>query len=161
MDFAARWRARRARPESRHPEPDRDIAALYLRWTWLRAVFHRGWWLSTSLYLVVVADLSASQLLFYGAVLALTMLLAEVPTGVMADAISRKRSLVLAHLVMGSGMLMMGFVTAFWLILVTQVLWGLGWTFSTGADVAWLPRCCFVHHSWGTAERDIPWRSAR
>ena len=66
------------------------------------------------------------------------MLVAEVPTGVMADAISRKGSLMLAHVVMASGMLMMGFVTAFPWILVTQVLWGLGWAFSTGADVAWL-----------------------
>jgi len=130
--------------------PDRDVAALYLRWTWLRAVFHRGWWLATSLYLVVVAELSASQLVFYGAVMAFTMVVAEVPTGIMADAISRKWSLVIAHLVMGSGMLMMGFVTAFPLLLLTQVLWGLGWTFASGADVAWL-----------TDELDRPERTAR
>jgi hypothetical protein len=29
-------------------------------------------------------------------------------------------------------------VTAYPLILCTQVLWGLGWAFSGGADVAWL-----------------------
>ena len=56
----------------------------------MRAVFHRGWWLVTSLYLVVVANLSASQLVFYGAVLAFTMLVAEIPTGVMADVVSHK-----------------------------------------------------------------------
>lgn len=118
--------------------PNADIATTYQRWTFMRAVFHRGWWLVTSLYLVVVADLSASQLALYGAVLAITGLLAEVPTGVMADAISRKWSLVIAHLVLGAGMVLMGFVTTFPLILVSQVLWGLGWTFASGADVAWL-----------------------
>jgi MFS family permease len=41
-------------------------------------------------------------------------------------------------------------VTAFPLLLVTQVLWGLGWAFSTGADVAWL-----------TDELDRPERIAR
>lgn len=117
---------------------DRDVAGTYVRWIWMRAVFHRGWWLAASVYLVVVAELSASQLLIYAAVMAATGLVAEVPTGVMADAISRKWSLVVAHLVMGSGMVMLGLVTEFPLILATQVLWGLGWTFSSGADVAWV-----------------------
>jgi MFS family permease len=56
----------------------------------------------------------------------------------MADTISRKRSVVIAHLVMGAGMLATGLVTAFPALVVTQMLWGLGWTFSRGADVAWL-----------------------
>jgi MFS family permease len=117
---------------------DRDVAALFIWWSSIHAMFHRGWWLVTSLYLVVEADLSAAQLLVYGAVLALTTVATEVPTGVMADTVSRKWSLVLAHLVMGVGMTMTGFVTAFPLILVTQVLWGLGWTFLSGADIAWV-----------------------
>ena len=33
---------------------------------------------------------------------------------------------------------MTGLVTTFPLLVVTQVLWGLGWAFSTGADVAWV-----------------------
>ena len=118
--------------------PDRDVAATFLRWTFLRATFHRGYWLVTSLYLVVEADLSAFQLVFLGTAQGLTALLAEVPTGVMADTISRKRSVVIAHLVMGAGMLATGLVTAFPALVVTQMLWGLGWTFSSGADVAWL-----------------------
>ena len=116
----------------------RDVAATYLRWTFLRATCHRGYWLVTSLYLVVEADLSAFQLVFLGTAQGLTALLAEVPTGVMADTISRKRSVVIAHLVMGAGMLATGLVTAFPALVVTQMLWGLGWTFSSGADVAWL-----------------------
>ncbi len=119
-------------------QPTRDVAATFLRWSTTRAVFHRGWWLLTSLYLVVEAGLTASELLVYGAVLALTTVVAEVPTGVIADTISRKRSLVIAHIVMGTGMTLMGFVTNFELILVPQVLWALGWTFSSGADIAWV-----------------------
>ena len=37
--------------------PTRDVAQLFVRWTCVRAVFHRGYWLVTSLYLVVEADL--------------------------------------------------------------------------------------------------------
>ncbi|MDA0353584.1 MAG: MFS transporter [Chloroflexi bacterium] len=123
-----------------HPSPGspRDVARTFIWWSSIHAVFHRGWWLVTSLYLVVEAELSAAQLLVYGAVLALTTVVAEVPTGVMADTISRKWSLVIAQLVMGAGMAMTGFVTAFPLILLTQVLWGLGWTFASGADIAWV-----------------------
>ncbi|MGH7339742.1 MAG: MFS transporter, partial [Candidatus Rokuibacteriota bacterium] len=39
---------------------------------------------------------------------------------------------------MGTAMLVTGLVTAFPALLATQMLWGLSWTFSTGADVAWL-----------------------
>ena len=79
----------------------------------------------------------------------ITVLVSEVPTGVMADTISRKWSLVIAHLVMGVGMLATGLVTAFPALVVTQMLWGLGWTFSSGAEVAWL-----------TDELDRPARTA-
>ena len=79
-----------------------EVATTCIRWISMRAVFHRGWWLATSLYRVVVADLSASQLVFYGAAMALTMVVAEIPTGVMADTVSRKGSLLIAHVVMVS-----------------------------------------------------------
>ena len=118
--------------------PARDIATRYLQWTFLRAVLHRGWWLVTSLYLVSVADLSAFQLVFLGTAQNLTALVFEVPTGVLADTISRKWSVVFAHLLMGAGMVATGLVTSFPALVATQMLWGLSWTFSSGADVAWL-----------------------
>jgi MFS family permease len=68
----------------------------------------------------------------------MTLLLGEVPAGVWADTVSRKWSLVIAHLFMGAGMLLTGLVTGFPLLVATQVLWGLGWAFSSGADVAWI-----------------------
>lgn len=115
-----------------------DVARVYTRWVFLRAVLHRGWWLVTSLYLVVVADLSPFELVFLGTAQNLTALLFEVPTGVLADTVSRKWSVVLAHLLMGIGMMATGMVTAFPALVATQMIWGLAWTFSSGADVAWL-----------------------
>lgn len=116
----------------------RDIAALFLRWTCLRAVLSRGYWTVASLYLVVDAHLSAFQLLLLGTVMGITLVLSDIPTGVWSDAIGRKWPLVIGHLFVAAGMIMMGVVTAFPLILVTQILWGLGWAFISGADVAWL-----------------------
>lgn len=116
----------------------RDIAATFQRWIWMRAVLHRGYWLAASLYLVAEADLSAFQLVFVGTAQSLTALAFEMPTGVMADTVSRKWSMVVAHLVMGAGMVATGLLTDFPSLVVTQMLWGLGWTFSSGAEVAWL-----------------------
>jgi MFS family permease len=68
----------------------------------------------------------------------LSLLLANIPVGVWADAISRKWVLTLGQLVLAAAMVLTGLVTAFpWLVL-TQVLWGLGWACLIGADVAWL-----------------------
>ncbi len=115
-----------------------DVAATFLRWTLLRALLHRGYVLTSSLYFVLEADLSASQLVLLGTVVGVTLLLGEVPAGVWADTISRKWSLVIAHVLMGASMVMTGVVTSFPLLVATQVLWGSGWAFSSGADVAWM-----------------------
>ena len=115
-----------------------DLVAVFLRWTWWRAALHRGWWLVTSVYLVVDADLSASELVLIGAAQAGVGLLFEVPAGVVADTLSRKWSLVLSHVLMGSAMIATGLVTDFGPLVATQMLWGLSWTFASGADVAWI-----------------------
>ncbi len=115
-----------------------DIARIFLRWAFARSWCFRGYWIVTSLYLVVVADLSAFQLVFLGTAMELTVLVSEVPTGVMADTVSRKWSLVVSHGLMGTGMIITGLVDAFPSLLAAQMIWGVGWTFSSGADVAWV-----------------------
>lgn len=115
-----------------------DLTAAYLRWAFFRAALARGWWLATALYLVVVADLSPSQLVLIGVFQGLTVVVAEVPAGVLADTVSRRLALIVAHVVMGAGMAMTGFVTAFPLLVISQCLWGLGWAIASGADVAWI-----------------------
>jgi MFS family permease len=117
---------------------ERGVAGRFQRWILTRAAFHRGYWLVASLYLVVEAELSPFQLVFIGTAQGITALVFEVPTGVMADTVSRKWSIVTAHLVMGAGMLATGLLTSFQALVVTQMLWGIGWTFSSGAEVAWL-----------------------
>jgi MFS family permease len=123
----------------RNPPPDGDeTATTFLRWTYMRAASHRGYVLVSSLYFVVTAQLSAFQLLVLGAAVAVTLVLSDIPAGVWSDAFSRKWPLVIGHGFLAAGMVLTGVVIAFPLILLTQVLWGLGWAFSTGADVAWI-----------------------
>jgi MFS family permease len=114
------------------------VAATFLRWTFTRAVFHKGYVLVSGLYFVINARLSAFQLIMLGTVMSATLLSSDIPTGVWSDAVSRKWPLVIGHGFLAAGMVMTGLVTAFPLLLVTQVLWGVGWGFSSGADVAWI-----------------------
>jgi MFS family permease len=114
------------------------LVVAFVRWTWMRAVLHNGWWLVASVYMVVDAGLSAAQIVLIGSVQGIFALVCEVPAGVLADTISRKWSLVLSQVLMGTAMLATGFVTSFTLLVATQVLWGLSWTFASGADIAWI-----------------------
>ncbi|MEV0802747.1 MFS transporter [Kribbella sp. NPDC050281] len=114
------------------------MVTVFLRWTWLRAVLHNGWWLVTSVYLVVDAGLSPAQLVLIGAAQSGFALVCEVPAGVVADTISRKWSLVISQVLMGTAMLTTGLVDSFPALLATQVLWGISWTFASGSDVAWI-----------------------
>jgi predicted MFS family arabinose efflux permease len=118
--------------------PGPDPVAVFLRWIWWRALLHNGWWLVTSVYLVVDAGLSPSQLVLIGVAQGAVALAFEVPAGVVADTISRRWSLVVSHALMGAAMIATALVTDFRLLLATQMLWGLAWTFASGADVAWI-----------------------
>ena len=117
---------------------DSSLTTAYLRWAFIRAALARGWWLTTAVYLVTVADLSPPELVLIGVFQGCTVLVAEVPAGVLADTISRRLALVIAHVVMGAGMALTGLVTEYPLIVLSQCLWGLGWAISSGADVAWI-----------------------
>jgi MFS family permease len=79
----------------------------------MRAALYNGWWLATSLYLVIDGGLTSSQLVFIGVAQGIAALIFEVPAGVFADMISRKWSLVISHILMGVAMLGTGLVKSF------------------------------------------------
>jgi DHA3 family tetracycline resistance protein-like MFS transporter len=91
-----------------------------------------------SLYEIHVAKLSPLQLVLVGTTLELTVLLCEVPTGIVADVYSRRLSIIIGFCLIGAGFLLEGLVPLFATILLAQVLWGLGYTFTSGATQAWL-----------------------
>ena len=78
------------------------------------------------------------QLVFLGTVLEASVLVFEVPTGVVADVYSRKTSVVIGYAIMGSGLALEGLIANFGTILVAQVVWGFGYTFISGASQAWV-----------------------
>jgi DHA3 family tetracycline resistance protein-like MFS transporter len=93
---------------------------------------------AASLYEIRVAGLSPLQLVLVGTTLELTVLLCEVPTGVVADVYSRRLSIIIGFFIVGLGFLLEGSLPLFVPILLAQVLWGLGYTFTSGSRQAWL-----------------------
>jgi len=89
-------------------------------------------------YQLQVAHLNPLQLVLVGTVLEITVFLAQVPTGALADVYSRRLAVILGLTIMGAGSLLEGSIPQFWAILLAQVFWGIGITFTDGADSAWI-----------------------
>ena len=89
-------------------------------------------------YQVTMAQLNPLQLVLVGTVLELTCFLFEVPTGIVADVYSRKLSVVIGMALIGLGFMLEGLFPHFELILLAQVVWGIGATFTSGATEAWI-----------------------
>ena len=89
-------------------------------------------------YFVTVIGLTPLQLVLVGTALEATVFLFEVPTGVVADVYSRRLSIILGMFLMGAGFVVWGAFPIFAAALLGQALWGLGSTFTSGAEAAWI-----------------------
>src|SRR5215471_6732191 len=78
--------ARRERATSdlhrHHDLEKRNVVTIFLSWRYMRAVFHRGYVLTSSLYFVVTAHLSASQIVLLGTAMSVTLVVLNIPTGI-------------------------------------------------------------------------------
>ncbi|MFA8342504.1 MAG: MFS transporter [Rhodothermaceae bacterium] len=91
-----------------------------------------------SVYHIEMVKMTPFQLVLTGTILEAACFLFEVPTGIIADNYSRKLSLFIGLLVMGAGLFIEGFFPVFIAVALAQVIWGIGATFLSGADIAWL-----------------------
>lgn len=90
------------------------------------------------LYQVQVAGLSPFQLILVGTVMEATCFLFEIPTGIVADLYSRRLSALIGAFVVGIGILIQGIWPSFGPIVLATVVWGIGYTFVSGAVDAWI-----------------------
>lgn len=97
-----------------------------------------AWGLPAMVWWVVDLRLSPFRLAVLGTALVLTILVAETPTGVVADLYSRKYSVVAAYVVMGTAMALGPVTEMFGVLIVWQVMWAIGWTLQSGAATAWM-----------------------
>ncbi len=89
-------------------------------------------------YFVTTAKLDPLQLVLVGTSLEASIFLFEIPTGIVADAVSRRLSVILGVFLMGIGTFLSGLIPVFIPILIAQMIWGLGYTFTSGALDAWI-----------------------
>ena len=95
-------------------------------------------WVVIAVYLVQELGLSPLELVLMGTAMEAAVFLFEVPTGVIADTYSRKVSLIIGYLGMGVAWLLVGLVAQAWLIIALWALWGISYTFTSGAYQAWI-----------------------
>ena len=95
-------------------------------------------WIVMSLYLVSVLHLSPLQLVLMGTAMEGTVFLCEIPTGLVADTYSRRLSLVIGFLGMGAAWLLVGVVDSAPAVIVLWAVWGISYTFTSGAYEAWI-----------------------
>ncbi len=92
----------------------------------------------TAVYRFVVVGLNPFELLLVGTVLEGSTFLFEIPTGVVADVRSRRTSIIIGLLLIGAGFAFEGAIALFVTVLIAQVMWGVGYTFISGAREAWI-----------------------
>jgi DHA3 family tetracycline resistance protein-like MFS transporter len=89
-------------------------------------------------YLATYVTTDPFQLTLIWTVFTTTTLLFEIPTGVVADVYSRRLSVIIGFAMIGVGALIEGVFQIFELVLLAQVVWGIGFTFQSGALDAWI-----------------------
>jgi DHA3 family tetracycline resistance protein-like MFS transporter len=115
-----------------------NATTVYLFIEFTASAFFSMMFVTMSLYEATVAGLTPVQLVLVGTTLEISAFVFEIPTGIVADVYSRRLSIIVGYLLMGLGFLVEGLLPAFLPILLAQVLWGLGYTFTSGATQAWL-----------------------
>ena len=91
-----------------------------------------------AIYYVSQAGLNPLQLVLLGTIMEVAVLFFEIPTGLVADYFGRKKSLIIGTFIIGSAHLLEGSIPEFWAIAIGAALWGIGWTFISGAETAWV-----------------------
>ena len=115
-----------------------NIQNIYYLFTSSRAFCIQIVFTLSAIYYVSQAGLNPLQLVLLGTIMELAILFFEIPTGLVADFFGRKKSLVIGTFMIGSAHLLEGSIPSFWAIAVGAALWGIGWTFISGAETAWI-----------------------
>lgn len=109
----------------------------YTAEAWLSFAFAVTFTVS-AVYFVLEVGMNPLELVLVGTAMELTVFLFEIPTGVVADTYSRRLSIVIGWVVMGLGLILAGLVPHLAAVLGGWAIWGLGYTFTSGAEQAWI-----------------------
>jgi MFS family permease len=113
------------------PIPDRNIGIYYILTCAQTASFVSANWIFFWLRLMTYGQLGLVDALGFA-----FGLLMEIPTGAIADMMSRRRTLMLAYAFAGAGYLVMAASDAAWVLILGFWLTQIGWAFYSGAAEA-------------------------
>ena len=92
----------------------------------------------TPLYRIESAGLNPLELVLVGTFMEAAVFIFEIPTGIVADVYSRRLSVIIGTIGMGVGFMVEGAYPHVGTIMAAQILWGITYTFTSGATEAWL-----------------------
>jgi MFS transporter, DHA3 family, tetracycline resistance protein len=115
-----------------------DAYTVYLVASAVSAFAFASAFTTSAVYRYEEAGLDPLQLVLLGTALEAAIFLFEIPTGVVADLYSRRLSVIIGYGMIGAGMLLEGSLPLFATVLLAQLVWGVGYTFISGAEDAWL-----------------------
>lgn len=125
-----------------------SASQIYLLMTFMMSLAASTIFTTYSIYYVLELGLNPLQLVLIGTVLEVTVLIFEGITGIVADTYSRKLSVIIGMFVLGFAFVLEGSIVwimqpasvlpAFGWLLISQMLYGIGWTFFSGSDIAWI-----------------------
>ncbi|HEX6543960.1 MAG TPA: MFS transporter, partial [Ktedonobacterales bacterium] len=116
----------------------RNAYRIYLLLSGLSAAFMSLYGTIAAIYRVSTAGLDPLQLVLVGTVLEGACFVVGIPTGILADILSRRLLVVIGFLLEGVGFALEGAIPHFEAILIAQVLWGSGAMCLDGAIEAWV-----------------------
>jgi DHA3 family tetracycline resistance protein-like MFS transporter len=91
-----------------------------------------------AIYYVVQVKMDPLQLVLVGTAVESTIFIFEIPTGIVADMVSRRLSVIAGMFILGAAFVLEGSLPVFAAILLAEALRGVGETFLSGAKEAWL-----------------------
>ena len=91
-----------------------------------------------TVYYIQTVGMNPLQLVLVGTAVEVTVFLFEVPTGVLADTYSRRLSIVIGIALVGLCYVIQGSVAIFAIIILAEIVRGIGETFISGAESAWI-----------------------
>jgi len=125
-----------------------DATRIYRLMAFITSLANATMFTTYAIYHVVGLGLNPLELLLVGMVLEVAVLVFEGITGVIADTYSRRTSVIIGMFVLGTGFVLEGsamwlgeegtLLTAFAWLLIAQAVFGIGFTFVSGADSAWM-----------------------
>jgi DHA3 family tetracycline resistance protein-like MFS transporter len=101
------------------------------------AILRTTMYLVITIYYVLVVHMNPLQLVLVGTLLEITYFAFQMPTGLFADVVSRRLSIILGWTICGAMFALEGLVPNVAVILGAQAVLGIGEAFIDGAEAAW------------------------